>query len=120
MFEPQPRAFCVNGCKTTKQEKKCVVTCKRHPYVCKVIRDQEQQRRLEEEATMAEAEAEVTKVVAAKKKMSKRVARLAKKVYEGKSEEEKRPTDFQAHDDAIVMGKSVTMKKALKTSNYDG
>ncbi|GKD33373.1 hypothetical protein Tco_1248882, partial [Tanacetum coccineum] len=33
----------------------------------------------------------------------------------GKSEEEKRPTDFQADDDAIVMGKSVTMKKALKT-----
>ncbi|GJV45703.1 hypothetical protein Tco_1430239 [Tanacetum coccineum] len=66
MFEPQPLAFCVNGCKTTKQEKKCVVTCKRHPYVCKnqsslwkVIRDQEQQTRLEEEATMAEGEAEV-------------------------------------------------------------
>ncbi|GKB65094.1 hypothetical protein Tco_0921280 [Tanacetum coccineum] len=111
MFEPQPLAFCVNGCKTTKQEKKCVVTCKRHPYVCKnqpslwkVIRDQEQQRRLEEKAAMAEAEV-------AKKNMSKRVARLAKKVNEGKSEEEKTPTDFQAHDDAIVMGKSVTMKK---------
>ncbi|GJY43570.1 hypothetical protein Tco_0431783 [Tanacetum coccineum] len=118
MFEPQPLVFCVNGCKTTKQEKKCIVTCKRHPYVCKkVIRDQEQQRRLEEETTMAEAEAEVIRVVAAKKKMSKRVARLAKKVYEGKSEEEKRPIDFQADDDAIVMGKSVTMKKALKTSN---
>ncbi|GJZ45456.1 hypothetical protein Tco_0593052 [Tanacetum coccineum] len=82
MSEPQPLAFCVNGCKMTKQEK----------------------------AVMAEAEV-------AKKNMSKRVARLAKKVYEGKSEEEKRPTDFQADDDAIMMGKGVTMKKALNTSN---
>nr|GEY24493.1 hypothetical protein [Tanacetum cinerariifolium] len=122
MSEPQPLMFCVNGCKMTKQEKKCVVTLKRYPYVCKnqpswwkVIRDQEQQRRLEEETTMTKAE--VIRAAAAKK-MSKKVARLAKKVYKGKSEEEKRPTDFQADDDAIMMGKGVTMKKALKTSNY--
>ncbi|GJY43568.1 hypothetical protein Tco_0431781 [Tanacetum coccineum] len=105
MSEPQPLVFCVNGCKMTKQEKKCAVTRKCHPYVCK-----RKQRRLEQKAAMAEAEV-------AKKNMSKRVARLAKKVYEGKSEEEKRPTDFQADDDAIMMGKGVTMKKALKTSN---
>ncbi|GJT39679.1 hypothetical protein Tco_0939544 [Tanacetum coccineum] len=122
MSEEKPPVLCVNGCTMTAQEKKS-----KRPSRWKVIRDE--RRRLEEKAVVvvnnvvvaannedAEEDEEPEETAAAKKnkKIGKRVGRLAEKVFEGKSPEEKMATDFKGDNDAIVMGSGVSKQKALK------
>ncbi|GJT39678.1 hypothetical protein Tco_0939543 [Tanacetum coccineum] len=90
-------------------------------------KSEDERRRLEEEAVVAvnnfvvatndedaKEEPEETADAKKNKKMGKRVRRLAEKVFEGKSLEEKMATDFKGDNDAIVMGSGVSNQKVLK------